>query len=290
MEILYSIIIPHHNTPDLLQRCLDSIPDIETFQVIVVDDNSDPTIVDFDNVRNHGRANTEVYLTKEGRGAGYARNVGLKHAKGHWLLFADSDDFFELNLEQILDRYKDSTCDMILFRARSVYSDTLQPANRNENINGRIAEALNGDITAKEASIRVQSPWCRLINREFVEKNVITFDEVMSSNDVMFTTKCTCLAKKIDVADSSLYVVTYREGSLWQSRKTNPKNYLTRIKVMINRNKYVKPFGFKPLPIFGYVIKAKSIGLATLIKAICIAVKERALFQGFSFYLRKTKS
>ena len=59
---------------------------------------------------------------------------------------------------------------------------------------------------------------------------------------------------------------------------------------MINRNKYVKPFGFKPLPIFGYVIKAKSIGLATLIKAICIAVKERALFQGFSFYLRKTKS
>ena len=37
----YSFIIPHKNCPDLLQRCVDSIPERDDVQVIVVDDNSD---------------------------------------------------------------------------------------------------------------------------------------------------------------------------------------------------------------------------------------------------------
>lgn len=40
--INYSIIIPHKNIPDLLQRCLNSIPRRTDIQIIVVDDNSDP--------------------------------------------------------------------------------------------------------------------------------------------------------------------------------------------------------------------------------------------------------
>ena len=37
----YSIIIPHHNTPDLLQRLLHSIPQRDDLEVIIVDDNGD---------------------------------------------------------------------------------------------------------------------------------------------------------------------------------------------------------------------------------------------------------
>lgn len=43
----YTIIIPHKNIPMLLQRMLDSIPQREDLQVIIVDDNSDPQAVDF---------------------------------------------------------------------------------------------------------------------------------------------------------------------------------------------------------------------------------------------------
>ncbi len=46
-KILWSIIVPHHNIPQLLERCLDSIPERDDIQIIVIDDNSDPTIVDF---------------------------------------------------------------------------------------------------------------------------------------------------------------------------------------------------------------------------------------------------
>ena len=286
-NIKYSIIIPHHNTPDLLTRCLDTIPDIEQIQVIVVDDNSDSTKVDFDAMQKHGRKYTQVVLTKEGKGAGYARNVGLGLAKGKWLVFSDSDDFFEPNLLSTLDEFYSSELEMILFKARSVDSETLQPANRNENINTRIDEALAGKISPKTASLMVHSPWCRMIKRDFVEINNITFDEVMCENDTMFTTKCSCLTDNIAVSDNVLYVCTYRKGSLWDARKTNPENHLTRLRVQINRNRYVKKFGLPQIPIQGFVVRATHISFKTFIRALVIVIKNRAMFQGISCYFKK---
>lgn len=48
IEINYSFIIPHRNVPHLLQRCIDSIPKRDDIQIIIVDDNSDPKIVNFE--------------------------------------------------------------------------------------------------------------------------------------------------------------------------------------------------------------------------------------------------
>lgn len=285
-DVKYSIIIPHHNTPELLKRCLDTIPDINDIQVIVVDDNSSPDKVNFADLENHGRSNTTIVLTKEGKGAGYARNVGLGLAKGKWLVFSDSDDFFEPDFLNTLNKYVDSLAEIIMFKARSVMSESLEPANRNENINKRIDEAINSIITPKEASLLVHSPWCRMVRRKFVESNNIRFDEVMCENDTMFTTKCSCLANKIVVSPDILYVCTYRQGSLWDSRKTNPDNYLTRLKVQINRNNYVRQYGLEQFPILGFVIRAYSVSLKTFIKAVWIAISKRALFQGIRHYFR----
>ena len=47
MSPLFSIIIPHKEIPDLLMRCLKSIPVSEDIQVIVVDDNSSEADVIF---------------------------------------------------------------------------------------------------------------------------------------------------------------------------------------------------------------------------------------------------
>lgn len=95
--IKYTIIIPHHNIPELLKRCIDSIPNNPEIQIIVVDDNSK----DGDNyLKKYSFLNRDNLLfisTKEGRGAGYARNIGLSKARGKWLLFADADDFFTNN-------------------------------------------------------------------------------------------------------------------------------------------------------------------------------------------------
>lgn len=283
-----SIIIPHHNTPELLQRCLDSIPYHKDLDICVIDDNSSSEIVDFSHFPGSDREDVRVYFTKEGKGAGYARNVGLQHVKGGWLLFADSDDFFVPDFFRIVEKYfNEENFDMVLFKAKSVNSSTLEPSNRNENINSCIDKVLNGEITEKQASISVQSPWCRLIRHQFVKDNNIKFDEVIACNDTMFTTKCTCLAKNIIVSPEYLYVITHREGSLWDNRKTNPLNLLTRISVQIERNKYVKEYGFKQLPIIGYVCRSAKMGLKTFISALSLSIKKKALFQGIKSYYSK---
>lgn len=283
--ISYSIIIPTRNIPALLDRCLISIPDNVDIQVIVVDDNSSSDVVDFANYPQVKHKNVILQRTTVGKGAGYARNVGLSLAQGKWLLFADSDDYFVDDFYDKINKYVDSFADMILFKAESVDSETLQPANRNENINQRIDDCLEGKITSKEASIAVQSPWCRMIRRDFVEKNNICFDEVLACNDTMFTTKVTCLSEQIEVSSDAIYVVTYRTGSLWSSRKINPDNYLTRLRVQIRRNFYVREFGFKAMPILFYVLNGWNVSPMTFIKALWIAVSKGALLQGLWQYI-----
>ena len=58
--INFSIIIPTKNIPDLLQRCLESIPQRSDIEIIVVDDNSDREIVD---VKNYPGTNNQQVIS-----------------------------------------------------------------------------------------------------------------------------------------------------------------------------------------------------------------------------------
>jgi glycosyltransferase involved in cell wall biosynthesis len=90
-----SVIIPVYRTPiALLRRCLDSLlgQSLRDIQIIAVDDASPddcPAVLDEYAARDHRM--TVVHRTSNGR-AGLARNDGLAHAVGEYILFADSDD------------------------------------------------------------------------------------------------------------------------------------------------------------------------------------------------------
>ena len=282
-----SIIIPHHDIPDLLVRCLKSIPNRNNVEIIVIDDNSQNADKYLDEYDELSRPDVQFIKTTTGRGAGYARNIGLELAKGKWLLFADSDDFFVEDFYDVVSCYFDSSYDMVLFKAESVDNETLQPTVRNENINLRIDQALSGEYDARAVALRVHSPWCRLIRRGFIEENAIRFDEVKASNDTMFSTKATCLAHLIGFSDTPIYVVTQRPGSLWDLRKSNPENYLTRLKVFIERNHYVKQFGYRQTFILKIVFAALGISASLFVRALVISIKNGGLFQGMGDYIEE---
>lgn len=60
MELNFTIIIPHFNTPTLLLRLIKSIPERNDLELIIVDDNSDPTVVDFDNFPDADRKQVTI--------------------------------------------------------------------------------------------------------------------------------------------------------------------------------------------------------------------------------------
>ncbi len=238
--INYSIIIPHKNIPELLQRCLDSIPPRNDTQIIVVDDNSDPSIVNFDHFPGMDNPMVEIVYTKEAKGAGYARNIGLRKATGKWILFADADDFYNKKAFSLYDEYLNSEFDVIYWSINSVYSDTLQKANRDRSINRYISSFLSAK---NEDLIRylAHAPWCKIIRRSLIDKYAILFDEVLAGNDVMFSTRVGHYANKIHADKRKPYCATIRKGSL--SNCVNKQVVKSRINARILHVKFLRKIG-----------------------------------------------
>ena len=286
---IFTVIIPHHDIPNLLQRCLDSIPDIPDIQVIVVDDNSSVEKVDFNNFPGKERKYTTAIFDKAGGGAGHARNIGLKHAEGKWLVFADSDDFFVKDAFDILDRHKDDHEDIILFKADSVNSDDYSPADRHLTLNEAIDAALSGSWPIKKAIIYRPVPLCKMIRSEHVRKHNIQFDETKASNDVMFVVKATCWAKDdaVAVANDVIYTVTTRTNSLMDNWKKDPDNFLSRLDVQIRYNKFAKDYPFlRKEAIIIHLYKSSHLGLKTFLRALVLVLRKRALFSAFGIFIK----
>ena len=214
---LFSIIIPHYDIPDLLMRCLESIPVSEDIQVIVVDDNSPNADTYLEKYPELSRPYLEFIRTTRGGGAGYARNVGLDYAKGKWLLFADADDFYVDNMYEIITSYVDSKADVIYFKKKSVLSeDITKPAKRDDYINHFIDQYFE---THDERLVRAYMgiPWAKMIRMEIVRETELRFDETKYTNDYYFIAFVGCYAKKIEVSSEILYIATLRQGSLTSS-------------------------------------------------------------------------
>lgn len=231
---LYSVIIPHKNRQQMLQRCLDSIPRRDDVQIIVVDDNSDPRQVDFEKFPGLNDNHIEIYFTKKGKGAGYARNIGLEHAKGKWVLFADSDDWYLDNLPEMMDKYAYSECDVLVFRVKQVGSDCNEVKN---DFDVYFEEAI-GKNNYEPIKYLYVCIWGKFIKRDVIEKNKIRFQEVKYSNDVLFSVKLSSHCRTVKIIDKQIYCVYESANSL--TRNNNWKNPHTRIKVSLASYLYLK--------------------------------------------------
>ena len=244
----YSIIIPHYDIPDLLVRCLKSIPVREDVQVIVVDDCSPGNEEYAARYPELTRPFVEFYTTASHGGAGCARNVGLQHAKGRWLAFADADDFFVEDFGSLLDKYKDYTEDLIYFRSRSVLSDDItKPALRSEWLDILWKDyETNKDLD----SLCGRSPivWSKLFKRSLIEQYDIRFDETRYSNDYWFAANAAVRAKKVSVEHSILYVSTVRSGSLAYNMNKKEGELETRAEVCFRVQKLLIEHGKRTLP------------------------------------------
>lgn len=233
----YSIIIPHHNIPKLLRRLLCSIPQREDIEVIVIDDNSDkeflPDLYDLEKEYSNAQF---VFLDKC-RGGGGARNVGLEYAKGKWIIFADSDDFFNYCINDILDEYKSCNADIIFFNANSLYSNLYTTANRAKHLNYWID---NYNKTGNELMLRYLfgEPWCKFVKRKIIFDNNIRFEETTIHNDTAYSYLVGYYSKKMVVDSRALYCVTSRENSV--SKGVSLEKKIERIGVFSRSSLFFK--------------------------------------------------
>lgn len=244
----FSIIIPHHNTPNLLRRLISSIPQRDDVEVIIIDDNSDPSICDFDNFPGLGLENYSVFFDKKGGGGGYARNLGLSMAKGKWILFADADDFFFYSINEVFDKYKQNTADVIFLNATCLDSENYLPLARTAHLNAHLPIKSKND----EVFLRYKfgEPWCKLVKKDLLNKFDIHFEETTIHNDTWFSFLIGKYASSIVGDAKCVYCVTSRKNSV--SRTLSESKKIERVRVFSRLLKEYKKLKLDIKPIMNY--------------------------------------
>ena len=249
--IIYSIIIPHYNIPDLLQRALNSIPEREDIEVIIVDDNSDSTKIDFERFPGLNRPNTHCMLLKKNGGAGIARNAAISIAKGRWILCIDADDFLLDGAFDKIDKYRYSDSDVVVFKANSCMSDDITKKGKRyhaQQLCDYIDECISGKREVQNLLFSIWSPWCKLVKRKLLIDNQITFAKTSVSEDVIWSTGVAVHSKKAEVSSDYIYCLTEREGSL--TSNATVEKLTIWCNVLKERNAYLHKYNYDEYSFF----------------------------------------
>ena len=110
MGDLVSVIIPIYNVEKYLQRCIESIcnQSYQNTEIILVDDGSTDQSLKLCN-EFANKDNRILLIHKANGGLSDARNVGMEHAHGKYIMFVDSDDY--VHKDMIKEMYKKITSD-----------------------------------------------------------------------------------------------------------------------------------------------------------------------------------
>lgn len=95
-NLLFSVIIPTYNRAHLISKAIQSVIDQQynNWELLIIDDGSNDNTKIVVSTFNDSRI-TYFHQTNKGRSA--ARNLGIELAKGDYICFLDSDDYYFIN-------------------------------------------------------------------------------------------------------------------------------------------------------------------------------------------------
>ena len=219
-KVKISVIVPVYNTIKYLKQCIDSLlsQTLGDFEVICVDDGSTDGSLEL--LREYEKSDERIKVLQhenDGCGAANARNMGIKEAKGEYLIFLDSDDFFhEQLLEKTYKRATEVSADIVIYDA-VVYDEISGEYNYNykgllfkEHIPDKEVFSYKDVENNLLFQIKSGEAWTMLVKRKLVTDNNLYFYPVYWCDDVFFTYTAMASAKRITFLDERL--IYYRKN------------------------------------------------------------------------------
>ncbi len=180
---MVSIVVPIYNVDKYLTKCLDSLVNqtLKDIEIILVNDGS---------TDNSGKIAKEYsekyknvyYFEKNNGGLSDARNYGMKHAKGDYIAFIDSDDYAELDTYELM--YKKALNENLDYVECNFVWE--YPNDLSKNRIDIIKPYSNKKEMLK--NVRVVA-WNKLIRKEIIDKNKLEFPFGLHYEDIEFTYK-----------------------------------------------------------------------------------------------------
>lgn len=119
---LISVIVPVYNVERYLNQCVDSIINqtYTNLEIILVDDGSPDRCPQICDEYAYRDKRIKVFHTENG-GQSKARNLALKHCRGDYIAFVDSDDWIkEDTFEKVLSEIKKQNVDVAFYTANII--------------------------------------------------------------------------------------------------------------------------------------------------------------------------
>lgn len=216
---LFSVIIPVYNVEKYLNKCIDSvlIQEFSLIEIILVDDGSSdnsPAICD----EYAGKDQRVKVIHKLNSGVSNARNVGINTAQGKYLIFLDSDDFWEgYNcLDNLVVSIAKNKADIILFGTQDLdYVTNERRITRNRYDIEVIQSSREGALKSLFKTRHFPRGVCVFaIKKEFIINNKLFFVDGIKSEDVDWLLNAFIHAKSFDAVNDAFHIyVNNRPGS-----------------------------------------------------------------------------
>lgn len=215
-SIKVSLIVPVYNVALYLRKCLNSLINqtLKEIEVIIINDGSTDNsgkIVD-----EYAKKDSRVkVIHQENQGLSFARNQGIKLAKGKYIAFVDSDDWVKEDAYAVLFlKAEENGVDIVLgdlfyytegkeiYRTRKYFFDV------NQVYNGK--KCFVKLIDSGNYGAMVCMNFYRL---DFIRNNHLYF-EFLYHEDEYFTPRAFYYAKRVIDARMPFYYYRQREGSI----------------------------------------------------------------------------
>lgn len=213
-----TVMIPVYNIEDYLPKCLDSViyPQLSNYEIVLVNDGSTDSSGKICEEYAHRYPGLIRVITTENGGLGAARDVGIKHALGEFILFLDSDDYLSPNaVPEIMDTL-DLGYDMCIFDIRWVNEDGRQI----KYAHGCQREGFLTLESYPELLFEMPSAWNKIYRRTLFTENNIYYPGRVWYEDMYVTpwlyTKC----EKIYSIHKDWHNYLQRAGSITNNKNT----------------------------------------------------------------------
>ena len=193
----YSIIICGYNIEGYIERAIKSgmVQDFLNYELILVNDcSTDKTL---DKMKKYEAENVVIVNNEINKGLGASRNIGVKIARGEYILYLDGDDtmYDKHTLSRINEIIERDEADVTFFGVQYIGGSNKLYLSNAEN-STKIAR-LSCDIFFGVPS--------KCWKTSFLRKNNITFIEDMYYEDMVYSMKSTILSEKLSYGEFPIF-------------------------------------------------------------------------------------
>lgn len=177
-------------------------------------------------------------INQDNSGLSVARNTGLKHSKGEFVWFVDSDDWIEAKCLSALFDKLSSNIDMLNIQCNCVYEDTGQ----SEKQKSHITQSTYCGIDVFKQGTYPTMAQLSIYRTQFLIDNSLLFYPGIFHEDTEFTPRALYYAKNVCIYDKYIYNYLQRSsGSITSNYKI--KNALDALTVCDNLYNFSKSLG-----------------------------------------------